>query len=56
MTLAVNGGDPDGATKANALREFWKRFLHIDVAINQMEYNAYIAALNTHKLDMDFIR
>jgi ABC-type transport system substrate-binding protein len=56
VTLAVNGGDPDGPTKANALREFWKRFLHVDVAINQMEYNAYIAALNARTLDMDFIQ
>jgi len=56
VTLAVNGGDPDGSTKANALREFWKRVLHVDVALNQLEYNAYIAALNTHKLQMNFIQ
>jgi len=56
ISLAVNGGDPDGATKANALREFWTRVLHVDVTLNQLEYNAYIAALNTRKLQMDFIQ
>lgn len=56
VTLAVNGGDNDGQTKAIALKEFWQRVLHVNVSLNQLEYNAYIAALNTHKLQMDFIQ
>lgn len=56
ITLNVDGGDNDGPTKANALKEFWHRVLGIDVALSQLEHTAYISALTARSFDLAFIQ
>jgi ABC-type transport system substrate-binding protein len=56
VTLDVDGGDPDGLTKARALCEFWKLVLHVDVRLRRLGHNAYNDALSARRYQLAFIQ
>jgi len=55
ISLAVDGGDADGQTKAIALRTFWKRVLGVEVTLNSLEHGAYNNALTARNYQLAFI-
>lgn len=55
ITLSVDGGDPDGPTKANLLREYWKQVLGVDVSTPTIEHGAYNDALTARNYQIAFI-
>jgi oligopeptide transport system substrate-binding protein len=55
VTLNVDGGDPQGETKAIALHEFWKQVLHLNVTLNLLEHGAYNDALTARNYQLAFI-
>ncbi len=55
ITLSVDGGDSDGPTKANLLREYWKQVLGVDVSTPTIEHGAYNDALTARNYQIAFI-
>lgn len=55
VTLAIDGGDPDGLTKARVLREFWHLVLGVDIRLKLLAHDAYNNALTARAYQLAFI-
>ena len=55
ITLDIDGGDPEGQTKGNVLREFWALVLGVRVRLRRLPHRAYNDALTARHYQLAFI-